>query len=198
MVALEGSPSRFTQLFGLDILFEAISDPKRAANIKLLHNFDYRKLIELTARHDVFSREDLANAWRTISERDGQVNDLIQTAAERGSQIDHLARQIQAQEHQFVELNQGLEERDDRIADLGRQLEARDGRITELNQGLEERDDRIADLGRQLEARNVRIAELDQGLAECEKRLAAMVNSLSWRLTHPIRLLKHYLTGNIR
>jgi hypothetical protein len=59
MVALEEKPFIFTQLFGLDLLFEAISDPKRSANIKRLYDFDHKSFIALTAQHDVFSRNIL-------------------------------------------------------------------------------------------------------------------------------------------
>jgi glycosyltransferase involved in cell wall biosynthesis len=54
MIALEEESLIFTQLFGIDLLFEAISDPKRAANIKRLYDFDYKNFIELTGSNDVF------------------------------------------------------------------------------------------------------------------------------------------------
>lgn len=57
MIALEEKPFIFTQLFGLDILFELISDPIRCANIKRLYNFDYINFIDLTGKHDIFSKE---------------------------------------------------------------------------------------------------------------------------------------------
>jgi len=70
MVALEEKPFHSTQLFGLDLLFEAISDPKRAANIKHLYVFDYKSFITLTGQYDVFSREEVAQ-W------DGRLRDTI-------------------------------------------------------------------------------------------------------------------------
>ena len=73
MVALEEKPFGFTQLFGLDILFEAISDPKRSATIKRLYNFDYKSFIELTGQHDVFSGELIHAHAKMIAERDGQI-----------------------------------------------------------------------------------------------------------------------------
>ncbi|MCI0443063.1 glycosyltransferase, partial [bacterium] len=66
MVALEEKPFVFTQLFGQDLLFEAISDPARAANIKHLYGFDCKSFIALTGKHDVFLRE----AREEIAERD--------------------------------------------------------------------------------------------------------------------------------
>jgi glycosyltransferase involved in cell wall biosynthesis len=80
MVALEEKPFIFTQLFGLDLLFEAISDPKRSAIIKRLYDFDYKSFIALTAQHNVFSqdiltiisaklRRKVTSLWRMLSER---------------------------------------------------------------------------------------------------------------------------------
>lgn len=73
MVALEEKPFAFTPLFSLDLLFEIISNPKRATNIKRLYNFDYRNFIELTGQYDVFLRE----AREEIAERDRIIAELI-------------------------------------------------------------------------------------------------------------------------
>lgn len=80
MVALEEKSFAPTQLFGQDLLFEAISDPTRAANIKQLYGFDRMRFFALTGQHDVFSRE-------AIAERDGQIASLSQAVAERDGQI---------------------------------------------------------------------------------------------------------------
>ncbi len=66
MIALEEKPFNSTQLFGLDLLFEAISDPRRAANIKRLYGFDYKSFIALTGVNDVFSQEKVADAINQI------------------------------------------------------------------------------------------------------------------------------------
>ena len=70
MVALEESSYyHVAQLFGQDLLFEAVSDPKRAINIKRLYDFDCKTLIALTGQNDVFSIEAYArilssHSWR--------------------------------------------------------------------------------------------------------------------------------------
>jgi|WetSurMetagenome_2_1015567.scaffolds.fasta_scaffold02801_5 glycosyltransferase involved in cell wall biosynthesis len=70
MVALEESSYyHVAQLFGQDLLFEAVSDPKRAINIKRLYDFDCKSLIALTGQNDVFSIEAYArilssHSWR--------------------------------------------------------------------------------------------------------------------------------------
>lgn len=81
-VALEEKPFGFTQLFGQDLLFEAISDPKRAANIKRLYDFDFKSFIALTAKHDVFSREEVSTLLRNAAERDHDIENLTNTLNE--------------------------------------------------------------------------------------------------------------------
>lgn len=66
MVALEEKPFAFAPLFGLDLLFEIISDPTRSAIVKRLYDFGHQSFIALTGQHDVFSRE-------RIAERDGVI-----------------------------------------------------------------------------------------------------------------------------
>jgi len=58
MVALHDSPFKCTKLFAQELLFESISDPQRAANIKRLYGFDYKSFIALTGVNDVFSLKD--------------------------------------------------------------------------------------------------------------------------------------------
>jgi glycosyltransferase involved in cell wall biosynthesis len=69
MVVLEQKSFPFTLLFGQDLLFEAISDPMRAANIKRLYGFDYKSFIALTGQHDVFSREEIGEIYNSSSWR---------------------------------------------------------------------------------------------------------------------------------
>lgn len=80
MVSLEGKPFTTRHLFGLDLLYEIISDPKRAENIKRVYDFDYRNYFVLTGQYDVFSREELNQAIaerdRQIAERDARINEI--------------------------------------------------------------------------------------------------------------------------
>jgi glycosyltransferase involved in cell wall biosynthesis len=72
MIILDETPSTSRQLLAQDLLFEAISDPKRSANVKRLYGFDYKSFIKLTAKNDVFSREEVDALWRKLAEIDQQ------------------------------------------------------------------------------------------------------------------------------
>jgi len=85
MAVLEETRSAITQLFGLDLLFEIISDPERATAIKRLYGFDYKDFIALTAMHDVFCSCDIANLNghianlnQAVAKRDGQITMLVE------------------------------------------------------------------------------------------------------------------------
>lgn len=85
LVAVDEGRSNFTQLFGLDLLFEIISDPERAAAIKRLYAFDYKDFIALTALRDVFSsceiaslNADITSLHEAVAERDGQISLLVE------------------------------------------------------------------------------------------------------------------------
>ena len=97
MVALEEQTFTFTQLFGQELLFEIISDPKRSAAIKRLYNFDYKSFIALTAKYDVFSREEVSTLQRNVAERDGQIFRLNKALIERGEEIVDLNKALAKQ-----------------------------------------------------------------------------------------------------
>jgi glycosyltransferase involved in cell wall biosynthesis len=97
MVALDEGRSNFTQLFGLDLLFEIISDPQRAAAVERHHGFDYKDFVALTARHDVFScceipslNADIASLHAAVAKRNVEFGDLHRALAERDAQISVL------------------------------------------------------------------------------------------------------------
>ncbi len=79
MVALNEKPHRFSPLFGLDLLFEAMSDRERAARIKRLYGFDYKDFVALTGRYDIFAGEALAERDKQIAERDALINAIYAT-----------------------------------------------------------------------------------------------------------------------
>jgi glycosyltransferase involved in cell wall biosynthesis len=63
MIALVKKPFSFTELFGIELLFEAVADPIRSKTIKAVYNFDYRDLIDLSGRCDVFKA---SLHWRAL------------------------------------------------------------------------------------------------------------------------------------
>jgi len=58
MVFLEANKFNTTNLFALQLLFQALNDPERAKRINDLYDFSTKNFIELSARYDVFSIEN--------------------------------------------------------------------------------------------------------------------------------------------
>jgi len=74
MAILELRSFQFTQLFAQDILFEIISDTRRAENIKRLYKFDNKNFIELTGQNDVFS-------VLKVAEQNAKVNEIYASSS---------------------------------------------------------------------------------------------------------------------
>ena len=101
MVAIHDGPHVFTKLFGLNLLYELLNKSDSANAIKAIYNFHSVNFIQLTAAHDIFSNERLAQLEaelveqnQTLAERDGQLASLNQALAERDGQLASLNRAL--------------------------------------------------------------------------------------------------------
>jgi glycosyltransferase involved in cell wall biosynthesis len=74
MIALEKKPFPFTELFGIDLLFDIVSDPVRAEKIRTLYHFDRRAFLTLTKKHDGLSLERLFSSNQLLAERESQIS----------------------------------------------------------------------------------------------------------------------------
>lgn len=83
MVALETKSYKFTELLGLNLLFEALNDSVRAKKIRELYNFTQNDFIVLTGKHDVFSK-----LWiEELTTRVAETENLKLQVAERDAQL---------------------------------------------------------------------------------------------------------------
>jgi uncharacterized coiled-coil protein SlyX len=101
---------------------------------------------------------------------------------------------------QIANLNQTVAERDDQIASLNQTVAERDDQIASLNQTVAERDDQIASLNQTVAERDGQIAYLTQVVAERERQTTllaisrdAILDSTSWQITKPLRLVVHQI-----
>lgn len=77
MTALELKPHRVTELFGLNLLFEALNDPGRAHAIEETYGFANKDFVPLTVKHDVFSVELLAKQSARLEELSDRQAEII-------------------------------------------------------------------------------------------------------------------------
>jgi hypothetical protein len=95
MLALETqSANPAVQLFGLEQLFTAISDPVRAANIKELYGFAHKDFIALTARYDVFSGEAISRLSSRLAEQQRAVEALVAEVGEKAQAVQAASAQV--------------------------------------------------------------------------------------------------------
>lgn len=91
MVALETKPFKFTELFGLTLIFEAINQPERARLLADLYGFTYKDFVALTLKHDVFSIGLLSKYAELSRQLTGREQELAEI---KNSKLWKLALQV--------------------------------------------------------------------------------------------------------
>jgi glycosyltransferase involved in cell wall biosynthesis len=151
MIALGDHPFHFTKLFGIELLFDLVSDEAKAKRVKALYGFDYQSLIAITAKHDVFSHEYAAELAKSVTELNERIGELGQVVAARESDVHHM--------------HEAVAERDRATGDLRAALAAREAHVNHMREAIAEKDQRVAKQDR-------RIIELEESIAERGERLA--------------------------
>ena len=187
MVALEEKPFPFTELFGLEVLSSALVDVKQAAEIKQFYNFDYQNLITISAQHDVFSREEVANLGldiatlnERIAEREVAIATLNGVVAQREETIVALNQVIAQSEETIVTLNQVIAQSEVTLNQVIAQYETD---IHNFEQAITERDE----LAEQ---------QFNDVVARYEEALRVLRSSSSWKITEPLRFMGHIASGD--
>ena len=119
----------------------------------------------------------IAAARISLLERDNQIGRLDQAVVERDNQIGRLDQAVVERDRQIARLNQATAARDRRLEELGRSVEDRGRHVEQLNQAAAERDRRLD--------------ELEHALTERDEAIAQILSSNSWKLTRPMRSVRH-------
>ncbi len=164
------------------------------------------------------TKNHITNLTQIIADRDGQIAGLTQTIADRDGQIAGLTLTIADRDGQIADRDGRIADRDGRIAGLTQTIADRDGRIagltqaiaeheahihrlnqtvdernaqhTGLEQAVAERDLRIASLDQAAVDRDLQIGSLNKAITDLRREMDGILNSLSWRLTRPLRSLR--------
>lgn len=89
-LALSPDHTPASQLFGLQILFDILQDPKHFAVIQELYGFSIKDFFALTARYDIyniFGRETLLIRDQQLADRDARLAEREAQLAERDAQL---------------------------------------------------------------------------------------------------------------
>jgi len=188
MACLYDCKQRNAWQLGLKWLFDLLNDKTRYKSIRELYSFSYTDFIRLTAEFDVYEQ-------RSLAALEGQAANLKQAMTERDKQIEayrlqteQFALQLRTAHGQAANLKQAMAERDKQIEayrlqaeQFALQLRAAQGQIANINQAVSERDGQITGL---------KIV-----VTGFEKEIAAFGNSLSWRITKPLRFVSRLFKG---
>lgn len=194
MVALAPSAPPWAKPFAIDLLYALFWDPAKAEELARIYGFTSKDLVRLTAEHDIFAQQ-----------RNQELNLLLNDASDRAAEVGRL---LAERESTIASLAKGVEERDARIMQLGETagnlerrgrelqaaLEALERESNALRLSLEERGERLAAAESLAAERRSAIAGLQQDVAGLRRDLAlkkqeveSLLNSLSWKITKPLR-----------
>jgi glycosyltransferase involved in cell wall biosynthesis len=110
MMALDANASNAQKLFGLKMIFEALSNPGNAKKIKELYGFTYNDFIILTGKYDVFATVALPDLSRQLAERDAQLAERDAQLAERDAQLAERDQQLAERDAQLAVKERELSE----------------------------------------------------------------------------------------
>lgn len=122
---------------------------------------------------------------------ESQIVTLNQAVVERDKQIASFNQTMVEQDEQIANLNQRMVEQDEQIANLNQRIVEQGEQISRFNQAGAERDRKITNLNEAVVERDRKIISLNQAIAEYGKQLDLVTTSISWRLTRPLRWIKH-------
>ena len=137
---------------------------------------------------------------QSVGERESQIERLNQSVGERDSQIESLNQAVVVRDSQNERLNRAVGERDSLNEKLNRAVEERESQIESLTQSVGERDRHIEGLNQaagerdsQIEGLNQAVGERDSQVERLNQALGQIFNSISWKITKPVRLLGRIL-----
>ena len=109
-------------------------------------------------------------------------------AAENNNRIVGLNQEV-------TDLKHGVVERDGQISSLSQYIAERDEQIINLNQNVAERDEQIISLNQNIAECDEKTSNLNQIVLAQENTHREILNSISWRLTAPLRTLGTISSG---
>ncbi len=126
-------------------------------------------------------------AEHIIKKRDALalVNDLFE---HRNKKLLLVEERLTNQTNANFVLNQRLSERDEQVLNLNQRLSERDERVLNLNQRLSERDEQLIKIT--FESNN-KDQMIDEYIFKI-KELSKLYDSISWRLTKPLRIIRGF------
>ena len=142
--------SHIFQLFGLNLLFDALQDPQRSQKLKDLYGFTHKDFIKLTGQFDFFSFEIKANLRKRLSQK----SNLLQGFRIRSENLNHKIseknKQIKKLRTQTKALRRKLTQKNRHVSILKKQLRNKSQEIHHLALNISQQDQKIQSLSEKL------------------------------------------------
>lgn len=135
----------------------------------------------------------LANCGQCAADYNGRIADLERAVADREDLIGDLSKSMSDHATRLGSVEQCVADRQGDIASLEQAVAERDRRLASLDQAVADRDGQVSALNQHVAARDGEIAVLNRRVTEAEGYVSSLLDSTSWRLTMPMRFVKHQL-----
>jgi len=151
MLSVELKPFNFTQLFGLDLLFEGISDSKRRAFIHRLYDFDYKDFLVLSAQSDVFMQERALTLMRAYD----QIKEALEETKEA---LEETKEALEETKEAYMQTKEALEETKEAYMQTKEALEETKEAYVQTKEALEETKEAYVQSKEELESIKERVS----------------------------------------
>jgi peptidoglycan hydrolase CwlO-like protein/cephalosporin hydroxylase len=144
----------------------------------------------------------LANAQQEIAGLNQEIAGLNQEISGRSQEIAELNQEITGNRQEIIGLNQEIARLNQEItglrkeiAELRQEITGLNQEITELNQEITGLNQEITGLNQEITGLNQEITGLNQEITGLRQEITGLLNSISWRITAPLRRAKAFLNS---
>ncbi|MEJ2697363.1 MAG: hypothetical protein P8013_12020 [Candidatus Sulfobium sp.] len=137
--------------------------------------------------------QELARREEQQTQKEKDLTEREQELIEKGQEFIQKGQQMIQKELRLTEKELQVTEREMQVAEANRQLR----QVGEMARRLAELDGRLVEMERQLSEKDRRLTEKARLLDQREQRVHDLMNSLSWKITAPLRRLAEPFIGKI-
>jgi len=212
MVLLNEKTQKICKLFAINILFDLLRSDEKSNNIKSLYAFDYRTLIGLTSKYDMFSYEEIIALNKKIIDFECLNTEHISSLSNYKKQNATYQETLSNFEIQRKSLTQSISRKDSYIKTLTQSISRKDSYLETLNQSIKTSDKQVESLNQLLielkyEINCLTIESVQRGewalrleaeLNKERKQIEKILKSNSWRFTLPFREIRRWISSPLK
>jgi glycosyltransferase involved in cell wall biosynthesis len=141
---------------------------------------------------------EIFNLRQAVSERDGEISNLNYAFCELNTQVSQLSQTIHMNEEKISSKDKAHTENDKQVAQLSQLMQVQVEEINTQNEAAALLNSRIIKLNQILDDKNTHIRNIEQIALDRITMVKDIKESLSWRLTSPLRRVGTMYIKNIQ